>query len=76
MKVKVKYWLIFLPKTGMRKTFLRCTDLYTIFSSWVMQGVLHYLTGESDTAATLRNTFIFKIVPMLNPDGVIVGNTR
>ena len=24
----------------------------------------------------LRNLFIFKIVPMLNPDGVIVGNTR
>ena len=24
----------------------------------------------------LRDKFIFKIVPMLNPDGVIVGNTR
>ena len=24
----------------------------------------------------LRNRFIFKIVPMLNPDGVIVGNYR
>lgn len=24
----------------------------------------------------LRDTFIFKIVPMLNPDGVIVGNYR
>lgn len=24
----------------------------------------------------LRDTFIFKIVPMLNPDGVIIGNYR
>ncbi len=24
----------------------------------------------------LRDRMIFKIVPMLNPDGVVVGNTR
>jgi len=41
-----------------------------------MRGVLHYLTGGSEAARNLRNLFIFKIVPMLNPDGVIVGNTR
>lgn len=27
-------------------------------------------------AKKLRHKFIFKLVPMLNPDGVIVGNTR
>ncbi|CAG2184755.1 AGBL2_3 [Mytilus edulis] len=31
---------------------------------------------NSADAKLLRDTFIFKIVPMLNPDGVIVGNYR
>ena len=42
----------------------------------MLSGILHYLTGDTEAAETLRKLFIFKIVPMLNPDGVIVGNTR
>ena len=42
----------------------------------MMRGVLHYLTSDTEAAEALRRLFIFKIVPMLNPDGVIVGNTR
>ena len=38
--------------------------------------MLHYLTGPTEAAESLRKLFIFKIVPMLNPDGVTVGNTR
>ena len=45
-------------------------------SSWMMRGVIQFLTGSSDTARALRDRFVFKIVPMLNPDGVIIGNTR
>ena len=41
-----------------------------------MQGFLEYLAGNSTNAIRLRNLCIFKIVPMLNPDGVIVGNSR
>ncbi|XP_050303147.1 cytosolic carboxypeptidase Nna1-like isoform X2 [Anthonomus grandis grandis] len=45
-------------------------------SSWIMKGILDFLTGDSAPAKDLRDKFIFKIVPMLNPDGVIVGNNR
>ncbi|CEG47357.1 aps kinase atp sulfurlyase pyrophosphatase fusion protein [Plasmopara halstedii] len=45
-------------------------------SSWIMKGMIDYLTGPSSGATILRQHFIFKIVPMLNPDGVINGNTR
>ncbi|XP_072291741.1 formin-binding protein 4 [Eucyclogobius newberryi] len=44
--------------------------------SWMMEGFLDFLLGNSADAQLLRDTFVFKIVPMLNPDGVIVGNYR
>uniref|UniRef100_A0A8C2T7C1 AGBL carboxypeptidase 3 n=1 Tax=Coturnix japonica TaxID=93934 RepID=A0A8C2T7C1_COTJA len=45
-------------------------------SSWIMKGILDYILGNSGKAHQLRDTFVFKVVPMLNPDGVIVGNHR
>uniref|UniRef100_A0A8C9ABF9 Cytosolic carboxypeptidase 1 n=1 Tax=Prolemur simus TaxID=1328070 RepID=A0A8C9ABF9_PROSS len=45
-------------------------------ASWVMKGTLEYLMSNSPTAQSLRESYIFKIVPMLNPDGVINGNHR
>ena len=44
--------------------------------SWMMKGVLEFLTGTSPEAQLLRKNFVFKIIPMLNPDGVINGNYR
>ncbi|XP_077938103.1 cytosolic carboxypeptidase 2 isoform X2 [Gasterosteus aculeatus] len=44
--------------------------------SWMMEGFLDFLLGDSEDAQLLRDTFVFKVVPMLNPDGVIVGNYR
>ena len=43
---------------------------------YVKQGVLRFLLGSSAEAVALRRAFVFKIVPMLNPDGVICGNYR
>lgn len=45
-------------------------------SSFVMHGILNFLTGSSLEARFLRHLFVFKIVPMLNPDGAIHGNYR
>uniref|UniRef100_A0A8D3CVQ6 Cytosolic carboxypeptidase 1 n=1 Tax=Scophthalmus maximus TaxID=52904 RepID=A0A8D3CVQ6_SCOMX len=45
-------------------------------ASWVMKGTLEFLMGTSPLAANLREAYIFKIVPMLNPDGVVNGNHR
>ncbi|NWW33395.1 CBPC4 carboxypeptidase, partial [Panurus biarmicus] len=45
-------------------------------SSWVMKGTLEFLVSSDPIAELLRKCFIFKIVPMLNPDGVINGNLR
>lgn len=45
-------------------------------SSYVMHGVIDFLVSENKEAIILRNKYIFKIVPMVNPDGVIYGNFR
>ena len=41
-----------------------------------LEGLLHFKLITFFHFQLLRDTFIFKIVPMLNPDGVIVGNYR
>ena len=45
-------------------------------SSYMMKGIIDYLTGPTLNAKILRDNFEFRIVPMLNPDGVINGNSR
>lgn len=43
-------------------------------SSWIMQGILKCLLEEQTISAeTARERYIFKIIPMLNPEGVIFG---
>lgn len=42
-------------------------------ASWVMKGTIEHLLSNSKEAIALRDTYIFKIIPMLNPDGVING---
>ncbi|XP_044278531.1 cytosolic carboxypeptidase 4-like isoform X3 [Varanus komodoensis] len=45
-------------------------------ASWVMKGTLEFLLSSEPIADLLRHCFIFKVIPMLNPDGVINGNQR
>lgn len=39
-------------------------------------GVIDFLVSQHPVAQILRDHVIFKIVPMLNPDGVYLGNYR
>ena len=45
-------------------------------SSLAMHGFIEFLISKDPEAVSLREHFVFKIVPMLNPDGVIHGNYR
>jgi len=42
----------------------------------MMEGFIEWLCGASKEAGLLRRYVVFKIVPMLNPDGVAIGNYR
>ena len=45
-------------------------------SSLILKGAIDFLTGSTRPAQLLRRHYLFRIVPMLNPDGVVYGNTR
>ncbi|KRX79333.1 Cytosolic carboxypeptidase 1 [Trichinella sp. T6] len=45
-------------------------------SSWMMHGMINYLISDHPFAKLARSKFIFKLIPMLNVDGVINGNHR
>ena len=45
-------------------------------ASYIVEGILQFLVSDDEVAKYLRNNFVFKIIPMLNPDGVIIGNYR
>lgn len=45
-------------------------------SSFVAEGIILSLCSDEPLFRKIRREFIFKIVPMLNPDGVITGNYR
>jgi len=45
-------------------------------SSFMIKGVIDFLCSDCDEANILRSYFMFKIVPMMNPDGVVCGNYR
>ncbi|XP_053481286.1 cytosolic carboxypeptidase 6 [Ictalurus furcatus] len=45
-------------------------------ASFICQGVIDFLVSQHPVAQVLRDHVVFKIVPMLNPDGVYLGNYR
>ncbi|XP_059093753.1 uncharacterized protein LOC131888832 [Tigriopus californicus] len=45
-------------------------------TSFILQGLIDFLVSQHEIAQELRANVIFKIVPIMNPDGVYMGNTR
>jgi len=46
-------------------------------ASFMMEGFLKMITSANNLQAEeLRKRYIFKIIPICNPDGVIIGNYR
>ncbi|XP_042863783.1 cytosolic carboxypeptidase 6-like [Penaeus japonicus] len=45
-------------------------------TSFMVQGMLELLAGNSSEATTLREHIVFKVIPMMNPDGSYLGNYR
>jgi len=45
-------------------------------ASWMVHGLLEAVTAPTAEAAALRRAVMLRIVPMLNPDGVVLGNYR
>jgi cytosolic carboxypeptidase protein 5 len=46
-------------------------------ASYVLNGILNFILNEkSEQAKILRDRFVFKVIPILNPDGVYRGYYR
>jgi hypothetical protein len=45
-------------------------------TSWVVEGALKFLTSNDERARRIRETFIFRVFPMADPDGVARGGVR
>ncbi len=45
-------------------------------SSHMLKGMIDFLISDNTDAQRLRDQTVFYIVPMVNPDGVYLGNSR
>ena len=44
--------------------------------TWVVNEMIKLLLADTELARTLRQRYVFNIMPMYNPDGVEIGNAR
>ena len=45
-------------------------------ASWIVHGIIKFLLSSDKVACEMRKRLIFKVIPMINADGVTVGNSR
>jgi hypothetical protein len=43
---------------------------------YFMEGLVNFLLSENAEAVEARNNFVYKLVPMMNPDGIFNGTSR
>jgi murein tripeptide amidase MpaA len=68
-----------LPLNKFKKYIIVCSRVHPgeTNASYIMQGFIKFITSPTNPEAIeLRKRIVFKIIPMTNPDGVIVGNYR
>ena len=44
--------------------------------SYFIEGMINFLLSEGEDAVNARKKFVFKLIPMMNPDGVFNGTSR
>ncbi|KAL4450839.1 hypothetical protein ABPG74_011681 [Tetrahymena malaccensis] len=61
-----------------RKTFIISSRIHPgeSISSFIAQGVIQYLLSDDEQVKELRKKVIFRIIPILNVDGTVIGNYR
>lgn len=67
-----------MPVNKFKKYIIVCARVHPgeTVASFIMEGFLNFITGSSQEAIDLRRNVVFKVIPMINPDGVIAGNYR
>ena len=61
-----------------KRTIIMCSRMHPgeSHASWIIHGLIRHLLSEHPKSVELRKRVVFKIIPMMNPDGVIIGNYR
>jgi len=66
-----------LPNSGKAVVFITALQHSGEYpSGFIVEGLVNFLISEDLAAAEARKNTVFKIIPMLNPDGIIHGITR
>lgn len=58
------------------KSLMSQTTLFKFLLKFFFSGIIDFLVSHHPIAKVLRDHLVFKIAPMLNPDGVYLGNYR
>lgn len=67
------------PLNKFKKYIIVCSRVHPgeTNASFIMQGFIKFITSPTNPEAIeLRKRIVFKVIPMTNPDGVIIGNYR